>query len=373
VELAAARVPSLGLDGLEAGLADRLHLLAGRGRIDERHRSLRSALDWSHALLDAYERAVLRRISVFAAPFTAAAASVVADWPPGMPGTVSTVLAGLADQSLLVPSWDSGGTGYRALETIRQYGAERLTDAGEWADVHARHLGWCLDVAATLGSHSENDPDAWRVAFDDVADELRAALGWASGDAGHRVEAYRLATRLAELCFDRGLSGESQRRYEQAAGLAPDDRARATALRSAAGAAESRHFGVDAFRLHRAAADAALLGGNRVAAAWDLAVAAELIVRRSGLMATPAPAGEVDRLLTEARILAAGDPAAEARIFATEAFLGENTDPITAEITERAVELARRVGDQLTESAALDPNARPHRGRRPSARRGGAG
>jgi hypothetical protein len=163
-----------------------------------------------------------------------------------------------------------------------------------------------------------------------------------------------LATRLAELCFDRGLSGESQRRYEQAAELALDDSATASALRNAAGAAESRHFGNDALRLHRAAADAALRAGDRSAAAWDLAVAAELIVRRPGMIPTPAPAGELDALLTAARALAAGHPAAEARVYATEAFVGANTDPVTAELTGRAVELARRAGDPLTESAALD-------------------
>jgi tetratricopeptide (TPR) repeat protein len=163
-----------------------------------------------------------------------------------------------------------------------------------------------------------------------------------------------LARRLAELCFDRGLSGESQRRYEQAAELALDDSATASALRNAAGAAESRHFGNDALRLHRAAADAALRAGDRSAAAWDLAVAAELIVRRPGMIPTPAPAGELDALLTAARALAAGHPAAEARVYATEAFVGANTDPVTAELTGRAVELARRAGDPLTESAALD-------------------
>ena len=77
IELTAARVPSLGLDGIEAGLADRMNLLTGGRRADDRHRSLRSALDWSYALLDEADRAVLRRISVFAAPFTAAAAEAV--------------------------------------------------------------------------------------------------------------------------------------------------------------------------------------------------------------------------------------------------------------------------------------------------------
>ncbi len=66
IELAAARYPSLGLDGLEAGLADRLRLLTGGPRIDDRHRSLRSTLDWSYALLDEPDQAVLRRVSVFA-------------------------------------------------------------------------------------------------------------------------------------------------------------------------------------------------------------------------------------------------------------------------------------------------------------------
>ena len=70
IELAAARVATLGLDGLEAGLADQLGLLAGGSRLDDRHRSLRSALDWSFGLLDETDKVVLRRASVFAAPFT---------------------------------------------------------------------------------------------------------------------------------------------------------------------------------------------------------------------------------------------------------------------------------------------------------------
>ena len=103
IELTAARVPSLGLDGIEAGLADRMNLLTGGRRADDRHRSLRSALDWSYALLDEADRAVLRRISVFAAPFTAAAAQTLcAGWPPAAGDAVPAALARLAEQSLLV-------------------------------------------------------------------------------------------------------------------------------------------------------------------------------------------------------------------------------------------------------------------------------
>jgi hypothetical protein len=83
--------------------------------------------------------------------------------------------------------------------------------------------------------------------------------------------------------------GESQRRYEQAAGLAADDRDTADALRSDAGAAESRQFGNEALRLHRSAADAAIRAGERAGAAGDLARNAELINRGPGLMATEPP------------------------------------------------------------------------------------
>jgi len=354
VELAAARIPSLGLDGLEAGLADLLRLLTGGRRIDDRHRSLRSALDWSYALLDEREQAVLRRVSVFAAPFTANAAAVLAGWSSPGPDAVPAILAGLAEQSLLVASADPGGTRYRALETIRQYGSERLDEAGESADAHSRHVRWCLDSATALGSAPDHDTGTWRSAFDKLADELRSALGWATGQAGFRPEAHRLATRLAELCFDRGMSGESQRRYEQAVELAADEAAAATALRNAAGTAASRHFGDDALRLRRAAVEAALQAGDRSAAARDLAIAAEFILRRQGLMAMPPPVDEVGSMLARARVLAAGDPAAEARIFTAETFVGDHLDPVTVGLTERAVELARRVGDPLTETAALD-------------------
>src|SRR5262249_61385259 len=83
IELTAARVASLSLDGIEAGLTDQLRLLTGGQRADDRHRSLRSALDWSYALLDEAGQAVLRRLSAFARPFTVSAAAAVAgSWPP---------------------------------------------------------------------------------------------------------------------------------------------------------------------------------------------------------------------------------------------------------------------------------------------------
>ncbi len=355
IELAAARMPSLGLGGLEAGLADRLPLLTGGPRVDHRHRSVRATLDWSYAVLDEAGQAALRRVSVFAGPFTAAAAAtVLGGWPPVPARSVPMILAGLAEQSLLIVIAGPTGTRYRALETIRQYGADRLEDAGELIGARSRHVSWCLMESAALERASGERIGAWRGAFDEVADELRGALAWIAGQPAFLLEGCRLAIGLARLCFARGLPGESQRRYAQAAGLAPDDLAAADAWRGAAGAAESRHFGNEALRLRRAAADVAVRAGDRAAAAGDLARNAELINPAPGLMATGPAAGEAAALIAEGWALAGDDLAAQARLLTAEACNGAIADPATAELIDRAFTLARRIGDPLIESAALD-------------------
>ena len=121
IELAAARYSTLGLDGLEDGLDERLRFLTGGPRAADRHRSLRAAIDWSYDLLRPTIRPLLRgsrgvRVVVRRRrrpmPSTAAAASGPA---------VADVLARLADHSLLVVERGEP-TRYRALETIRQYG-----------------------------------------------------------------------------------------------------------------------------------------------------------------------------------------------------------------------------------------------------------
>ncbi|HET8664254.1 MAG TPA: LuxR C-terminal-related transcriptional regulator [Nocardioides sp.] len=360
IELAAARLPTLGLDGLESGLADRLLLLAGGSRIDDRHRSLRSALDWSYALLSEPERALLRRLSVFAGPFSAAAATeVLAGWDPVAPEHVPDLLARLTEQSLLVASTTELGTRYRALETIRQYGATMAEQAGEpdeLDEARARHLAWCLREAERLGPPVMSGAEGrrWRAAFDEVSVEVRWSLPWARYVATERSTAYELSLLTARLSFDRGRPGEAHRRYELAGALAPDDATRAAALRQAAGAAEGRQFGNEALRLHELAAEAALRAGDQRGAALDLAKAAELIGRGPGIMSAVPPLFEVERLLDLARPLADGDPVVTARILTAEAFAAPALSPGAREKVDRALDLAREAGDRLTESAALD-------------------
>ncbi|MBE1532101.1 ATP-binding protein [Actinomadura algeriensis] len=358
IELAAARYPTLGVDGLTAALAHPLRMLTGGSRADDRHRSVRAALDWSHTLLEPDDRALLRRVSVFVAPFTVPAAAEVAGVDEGV---AMDGLARLAEQSLLAVKASARGTGYRAAETIRQYGTERLIEAGELADVRSRHLRRCLAEAAALAVPGAD----WRARFDAVADDLRAALAWAADEPEHRADAHRLARHLAESAFARNLVGESQRRYEQAAALAADPAAAAPMLRHAAAVAGCRTLGDDMYRLHRAAADAARRAGDAGRAAADLATAATVAYRFAGTFVEVPPPDETTALVDEARGAAEADPAARAAVALADA--ARRTDALAAARTpdddavreavagaERAVELARGTGDPLAESAALD-------------------
>ncbi|MFB8237240.1 LuxR C-terminal-related transcriptional regulator [Kitasatospora purpeofusca] len=391
IELAAARWPTLGLDGLRAGLSDQLRILAGGPRADDRHRSVRAVLDWSHELLEPADRALLRRVSAFVLPFTAGAAVAVAGFAPLDAGAVADGLGRLAEQSLLTAVPSAHGTRYRAQETIRQYGAEQLDGAGESARARGRHLDWCLSGADGLARAADEERQLregdWQAGFDALAEELRSALAWAAERPERRPDARRLALGLAGLAFDRHLLGEAQQRLEQAAALADSSSADgssadsspadgspadgAAALREAARVAGCRRLGDDMYRLHRAAAAAALDAGDPAGAARDLAAAATVAHRFSSTFARLPAAAEVTALLARAGELSDGSPAASAALALAEAAVladaygsvqgsPDNTARETVGYAERAVDLARRAGDPVAESAALDALSGAH-------------
>ena len=210
---------------------------------DGRHRSLRATLDWSVSLLDAGDREVLARCSVFAGSFRVDAAATLLDLP--VPAT-QAALARLADSSLL----DARNGRYRMLETVRQHGVERLAAGG-------------VARRGPLPAPRVVPRRAADAAFDDVAPELRAAAVWAAPRPDTRQRAFLLANRLAEMAFAAGAPAEAQTWSEEAATLAPDPSAAVSALQDAAGAAEARNVGLDALRLHRAAGALAESAGDR--------------------------------------------------------------------------------------------------------------
>ena len=176
LELAAARLRTTTLTDLDARLSDRFRVLAGGRRTAvARHRTLRAVVDWSWDLLEEDERVLLQRLSVFAGPVAVDAAAAVAR-DLGDEHEVADLLASLTEKSLL--QLRPGPTvRYALLETIREYGAERLAASGDLEDVLEAHTAWALDLVARAGRGLRSrDQVAWSQRLDAEVDDLLAVL-----------------------------------------------------------------------------------------------------------------------------------------------------------------------------------------------------
>ncbi|MGH3146498.1 MAG: ATP-binding protein, partial [Rubrobacter sp.] len=140
LELAAARAKVLPVEQISVRLDDCFGLLAGGGRTAmPRHKTLHATMDWSHELLDREERILFRRLSVFSGGFTLDAAESVCSGESLERDEVLGLLSHLVDKSLAVAREEGGEARYRLLETVRQYGREKLSESGEAGNVSERH------------------------------------------------------------------------------------------------------------------------------------------------------------------------------------------------------------------------------------------
>ena len=210
VELAAARLRSLPVEQLAARIGDRFRLLTGGSRTAlPRHQTLRAVVAWSWDLLAEPERVLTRRLAVFAGGATIEAAERVCAGP-GLPAAdVLGHLAALADKSILVVVADGMADGttearYRMLETVRDFSAERLAEAGEAEAVRAAHAGWFAELAERADPELRGAGQlAWMRRLDADRDNLLSALGWAC-DAGRADLAVRLGAALGWFWTVRG-------------------------------------------------------------------------------------------------------------------------------------------------------------------------
>ena len=145
LELAAARLRSLAVVELAAGLDQRFELLTGGSRDAlPRHRTLRALVDWSYDLLNEAERALFQNLSVFSGGWTLDAAQAISETTPG---ATLDLLGQLVDKSLVRTEPHSDGTlRYRILETLRQYASEQLERTGQAEEVRRRHALFFADV-----------------------------------------------------------------------------------------------------------------------------------------------------------------------------------------------------------------------------------
>jgi non-specific serine/threonine protein kinase len=235
LELAAACLRGLAVEQVVVQLDRRFRLLTRGSRTAlPRQQTLQATVEWSYSLLSRAQQTLFIRLSVFAGGFALEAAEAVCAGGEILEEDVLDLLLRLIDMSMVVT--EEGPTGsarYRLLETLRQYGRERLIAEGGAALLHERHAAYFL-VLAEQARPALRGPDqaAWLTRLEGEHDNLRAALAWwlgTDGDAG-----LQLAGALWVFWFRRGHRGEGLRWLEQALGQqGTRARTRAAALHGA--------------------------------------------------------------------------------------------------------------------------------------------
>lgn len=233
IELAAARTRAFPIAQIAARLHDRFRLLTGGSRTAlPRQQTLRAVVDWSYELLFDDEQRVFERLSVLPGGCDLAAAEAVCADDTITAADVADHLHALVDKSLVVAVPVGGGLRFAQLQTLAQYGWERLTERGDAVrtrDAMVRHFAQlCSESAAAFTGDGQR---AWLTAMDQEHDNLRAALDWAV--AGDDAEsALMIAGGAAWPHWLTGMVVEGRRWLDDAfaCGGEADERTRALAL-----------------------------------------------------------------------------------------------------------------------------------------------
>ena len=204
LEIAAGRAGVVDLQTIGEQLRDRFRFLtSGFRTAPPRHRTLRAAIDWSYELLTVAEQQILSRSAVFAGSFDVAAASGVCTGGAVTQERVVDLLASLADKSLIVPMSSTAGVRYRLLESVREYGLDRLRDSGEIDVVRRRHA---RHYDAMPGDYLSDV--TWVPRMQVETENVREALAWAR-DADPEL-CLSLAVKFGQYCMTAGSVGEGR-------------------------------------------------------------------------------------------------------------------------------------------------------------------
>jgi len=216
IELAAARVDTLGLPGLVERLDDLFDVLVrGRRTALPRHRTLQALFDWSHDLLGEAERLVLRRLALFRAGFTLESAAAVAGYPPLTREDVLQGVPALATRSLVAVDKAGRTVCYALPGVVRAYARRKLAGSEDEATLARRHAEHMRDLLETA-SPALHDADfkAWMATFGPLAADVRAAIDWAFSPAGDDLLGISLVIASTQLAFELGLWEDYRVRIE---------------------------------------------------------------------------------------------------------------------------------------------------------------
>jgi predicted ATPase/class 3 adenylate cyclase len=354
IELAATRTKVLTPEQMLPRLQQRLALLTSGARtLPDRQRTLRNAIAWSYDLLEAAERRLFERLSVFTGGWALESAEAVCD-PEELGLDLLDGLTSLVDQSLVRRTEPAGGgTSFLMLETLREFGRERLAAGGDLEPVLRRHAEQYLGLAVQAGPHLTADDQArWLDRCEQEHANLRAALRWAV-EAGEADRAQEAAGALWRFWQQRGHLTEGRRWFEEVlalpSGQAPSP-ARAKALAGAGGIA----WWQEDLAAARGAYQEALAIERRLG---DPARLAEALYNQAFVAGADGDFEAAVRLFQESRELAsqAGDEAGIARaewmMVIGDLAAGRWDRPIAR--AEDAVATWRRTGDRLQLGDAL--------------------
>ena len=231
LELAAVRLRTLPLEQVLSRLDDRFQLLSGARSAQARHHTLRATIEWSHDLCSPAEQELWAQLSVFAGGFTLAAVEDVcsgpgddhpasSDDPAG--SDVIDVLLGLVDKSVVQRVESVDEDRYRMLDTIREYGAERLAEQGGTEVCARRHRDFYLRMASQAGQEWLSDsqvPWGERLAAD--TDNFRVAMDFAASHPGDEA-VLRLVNGLWGLWLGKSRLTEARRWTDRALAAEPE-------------------------------------------------------------------------------------------------------------------------------------------------------
>jgi predicted ATPase/DNA-binding CsgD family transcriptional regulator len=211
IELATVRLRALPLGALADRLESKFQVLSGGLRTGlPRHKTLWTVMEWSHDLCTPAERLLWARLSVFAGSFDLTAAEeVCADGDLDRDQIVETLI-GLVNKSVLLREDGDGGTRYRLLDTLREFGAEQLAGSGREPEFRARHLDYYLAMAEQFHQDPLTDQLARYRALRREHANTRAALEASLEVPGREDDAARLALALTLYWYLSATTSEAE-------------------------------------------------------------------------------------------------------------------------------------------------------------------
>ncbi len=235
IELAAARIKMLPPKAMLQRLSNRLKLLTGGARdLPERQRTLRGAIEWSHALLDQGEQVLFARLAVFSGGRTLEAIDAICDAEGDLPVDTFEGVSSLLDKSLLRQEEGPGGEPrFVMLETVHEFAREKLKESAEAEQIKRTHAQYFLILAEEAYPELKGANQLeWLDRLEAEHDNMRAALSWAL-ELEEAEVAIRLGGALWLFWFVRGYHSEGRRWLQEALAMdergSPDSRAMALA------------------------------------------------------------------------------------------------------------------------------------------------